>query len=178
MRNRWWLAPLTAGLLFLATAASAEETETAEKSETTETTGTDEAPPPPPPPPDPAAEELKKTIAELQRQLQELQDWKDEQELRALQQSAETEAASEVEETLEDRTYIQGVRSLQMLNPEISVSGDFLFQLALDENDSFYYATDDRSGLPLRAVDVHIQSSLDPFSLFKSALGFAPEGGV
>jgi len=165
-----WLVPLATGLLLLPAVARADED-----------TKEDKKAPAPQPAPAPAAADdaaLTRKIEALEARLQELQDWKDDQELQALQQSAMTEAASEAEEKLEDRTYIQTVRALQAQNPEISIAGDFLFQLIADGDGSFYYAADDRSGLPLRAMDVHIQSSLDPFSLFKSAIGFEAEGGV
>ena len=63
-----------------------------------------------------------------------------------------------------------------MLNPEISVSGDFLAQFIVQ--DDFYAGADDRTSMPIRAVDLHVQSSLDPFSFTKMAIGFDPNEGA
>ena len=116
----------------------------------------------------------------LELRLEALEEWKEDMELKSLQQEAEAESVSEEEDMVpEERTYIQAVRSLQAQNPEISVAGDLLFKLDMDEDfERFYLAQDDRSGLPIRSLDLHMQSSLDPFSLFKSAMTFEPGGGV
>ena len=116
----------------------------------------------------------------LETQLKEIQQAREEEELEKLRQSAENRAASasDQEESLKGRTYITASRSLQALNPEISVSGDFLSQLIINQDFTGYAAADDRSGLPLRALDLHIQSTLDPFSFTKMAIGFAPYEGV
>ena len=117
----------------------------------------------------------------LEEQLSQIQSQLEENELEKLRQAAQTEAAASADksEGLKERTYITASRSLQMLNPEISISGDFLATLIFDENlENFYAAADDRSGLQIRALDVHIQSSLDPFSLTKVALGFIPGEGA
>ncbi len=118
-------------------------------------------------------------IDALEQRLAEIEQARQAEELEKLRQAAETEAASAPDEPAElgEKTYITASRSLQMLNPEISVSGDFLAQLVIDEDaEAFYVGADDRSGLPFRALDMHIQSSLDPFSFTKIAIGFCPEG--
>ena len=79
-----WLAPLAAGLLLLPAAVRADDEQEQEKQEGAAAT--------------PAAiadAALERKVETLEARLQELQDWKDEQELQALQQAAQTEAASE-----------------------------------------------------------------------------------
>jgi hypothetical protein len=120
---------------------------------------------------------LSKQVESLQEQLAEIHAKREEEELTKLRQSAETEAvaAPDASESLEERSYITASRSLQMLNPEISVSGDFLAKAIL--NQDMLAVAGDRSGFQIRALDMHIQSSLDPFSHTKIALGFTPPNG-
>lgn len=123
---------------------------------------------------------LRERLARLEEQLAELQAVREEEELAALRQAAEAEAAAapEPSEGLAERTYVTASRSLQMLNPELSLSADFVSQLVVDPELRFYAGAEDRSRLPLlRALDLHLQSSLDPFSLTKIAIG-ATEHGV
>ena len=119
-------------------------------------------------------QDLEKRVKNLEEQLKEIQESREEEDLEKLRQAADTEAAAapDASESLEERTYITASRSLQALNPEISVSGDFLAQAII--NEEFYAAWDDRSSMPIRALDMHIQSTLDPFSFTKMAIGFAP----
>ncbi|MBW1808234.1 MAG: hypothetical protein JRJ87_08570 [Deltaproteobacteria bacterium] len=123
---------------------------------------------------------LLERLKALESQLRQIQQAREDEELEKLRQSASTEAASAPDKTVisKDRTYITASRSLQALNPEISVSGDFLAQLVLNEDFTGYAGANDRSGLPLRALDLHVQSTLDPFSFTKIALGFMPYEGV
>lgn len=124
--------------------------------------------------------QLRTRLQELEKRLSEIERAREAEELEELRQAARTEAAAAPEEAEElgERTYITASRSLQALNPEISLSGDFLAQLILGEDFTGYAGADDRSGLPMRALDMHIQSTLDPFSFTKIALGFGPEEGV
>ncbi|MBN2495486.1 MAG: hypothetical protein JXR96_12900 [Deltaproteobacteria bacterium] len=124
---------------------------------------------------------MRAQIRTLERQLEEIRERLEAEELEKLRQAADTTAASadDESESLMDRTYITASRSLQALNPEISVAGDFLAQLVVDEDfEAFYAGPHDRSGLPLRALDLHFQSTLDPFSFTKIAVGFDPAEGV
>jgi len=129
-------------------------------------------------------EQMKKLIErvrQLEEQLAEIQQARQDEELEKLRMQAGSEAASAPDEIekLEEKSYVTASRSLQMLNPEISVSGDFLAQVIFDEDlNAFYAGADDRSGMVIRALDMHVQSSLDPFSLTKLALGFEPGHGV
>lgn len=59
-------------------------------------------------------------------------------------------------------------RNLNRLNPEISMTGDFVG-----------FATDqDREDFDAREFELNVQSALDPFSLTKWTLSFSPEEGV
>lgn len=70
------------------------------------------------------------------------------------------------------RTFQQASRSLQAFNPELSVTGDMVSKLLLEKP---YYTEEERSGFSLRAVEVALQSNLDPFSMAKVILEFSPE---
>ena len=122
---------------------------------------------------------LLERVEQLEKQLTEIQQAREDEELEKLRLEADTEAASaqDEREKLEEKTYVTASRSLQMLNPEISVSGDFVGQVIFDEDmEAFFAGADDRSAMVIRALDLHIQSSLDPFSLTKIAIGISPPG--
>ncbi|MBW2699233.1 MAG: hypothetical protein JRF33_00305 [Deltaproteobacteria bacterium] len=120
---------------------------------------------------------LRDRIEKLETSLQAISEQREEEELEKLRQSALSEAATaEEEKGLDEKTYIMASRSLQALNPEISVSGDFLAQLVIDDDSVFYRGANDRSGMPLRAMGLTFQSTLDPFSFTKMALDLSPDG--
>lgn len=131
---------------------------------------------------------LNERISELQQQLTEMQqkhrteiralreqigrlaeDAATEQqgaELRALREAAQKQAAeAETDEQLEEKTFTARGLGLQKLNPEISVAGDVLFSTRQDET------TDESSDFDFRVLDIHVQSWLDPYTLFKGAIG-------
>jgi hypothetical protein len=93
---------------------------------------------------------------------------KSEDELSALRQLAQAEAAKEkpIEEKSEDVTFKSQGLGLQALNPEISVTGDFLFSTRQDTT------SDQSSDFNFRTLGVHVESWLDPYTHFKSALEF------
>ena len=90
------------------------------------------------------------------------------EELASLRQLAQAEAEKEkpVEENQENVTFKSQGLGLQALNPEISVTGDFLFSTR-DDNISDHY-----SDFNFRTLGVHVESWLDPYTHFKSALEF------
>lgn len=95
-------------------------------------------------------------------------------ELKNLQKSAQQmlpAAESSIPSPL-SRTFQQGSRSLQALNPELSITGDMVSKLLLEKP---YYTDEERSGFSLRVVEVALQSNLDPFSKAKVILEFSPE---
>ncbi len=123
---------------------------------------------------------LSQRLRVIEEQMAEIQQAREDEELQNLRQAAETSAATAggEAEVLEERTYITASRSLQALNPEISLSGDFLAQFIMSDELRGYASANDRSSMPLRALDLHIQSTLDPFSFTKMALGYIPGEGV
>lgn len=113
-------------------------------------------------------------VAELEAHLQALSDRLDEDELADLLEKAEmTALAPADEERPEDRTFIAAGRALQKTNPEISVSGDLLWELPID--DDFRAGEPYGLGMPIRAFGVHMQSVLDPYSVAKIAFELFPD---
>jgi len=109
-------------------------------------------------------------INALKQQINELADKtgkpKAKDELTALRESAKAKVTEEViaERELEETTFKSRGLSLQSLNPEISVTGDFLFSTRQD-------TTSDRSSdFEFRTLGVHIESWLDPYTKFKAAI--------
>ncbi len=111
-------------------------------------------------------------IAELKRRIEELERDKvttevlEEDELATLRGLAETEAAKVEEKEKEplETVFKSGGLSLQALNPEISVTGDML-ALYRDQE-----GTRERSDFDFRTLGIHIESYLDPYTRFKSAV--------
>ena len=87
-------------------------------------------------------------------------------ELTALRELAQAKAAKEksLEEKAEEVTFKSRGLGLQALNPEISVTGDFLFSTRQDA------ISDQSSDFEFRALGVHIESWLDPYTRFKAAI--------
>jgi hypothetical protein len=76
---------------------------------------------------------------------------------------------------VELKSFQGGQRSLQALNPEISVVGD-LFGRYVDSGDGRGVIGGERSGAFLRVLGLHLQSNLDPFSFARLAVELHPEG--
>lgn len=91
--------------------------------------------------------------------------------LSALRQAA-MKAGSASTETVEvqEQSFVEKSRSLQAANPEISVVGDALSIYNDTQNDAY------EPGISYRVLGVHLQSTLDPFSLAKAAVELTPEG--
>lgn len=110
-------------------------------------------------------------INDLKKQLDESSNQKAEKspeyELASLRQLAQAEAAKEkpAEEKSEDVTFQSRGLGLQALNPEISVTGDFLFSTRNDKTNDY------DNDFNFRTLGVHIESWLDPYTHFKSAVG-------
>ncbi len=122
--------------------------------------------------------ELRDRIRKLEQKLETLSQKQEDEELAAIIREAETEAeAPTTEEKPEEREFLWGALALQKLNPEISIGGDVLTTLVLNE-DKFYAAENDRSGFTLRSLGIHVQHQLDPYSLFKGAIEFSPFPGA
>jgi hypothetical protein len=134
--------------------------------------------------------ELKQQILELKRQMDEMKS-KHENEIKALQEeidklrpvepvteeikteeeadylrklAQEIAGEEEEEKTPEETVFKFGGLSLQQLNPEISVTGDFLFS---SQQDTTSHKSSD---FDFRTLGVHVESWLDPYSRFKAAI--------
>ncbi len=66
--------------------------------------------------------------------------------------------------------FSSGNRSLQALNPELSVVGDAGGRLQMNDFDTASLGDDSR--FYFRVLGLHFQANLDPFSFFKSAIEF------
>jgi hypothetical protein len=121
---------------------------------------------------------LEQRVRELENKLMQLTEHLDQEAVERLVQEAQSEARAAVEEPApEQREFLEGGLALQRLNPEITVNADILAGLIF-AGTKFYAGEDDRSGLPLRAVGLHFQHVLDPYSLFKSAFEVSPTHGL
>jgi hypothetical protein len=140
--------------------------------------------------------ELKQQILEMQRQMNEMknkheteikaledkieklspaepvtEEVKDEEEADYLRKLAQDIAGEEEEEkTPEETVFKFGGLSLQQLNPEISVSGDFTGHY---RNQS---GTRERSDAEIRGLELNFQSYLDPFSRLKATTHISDDG--
>jgi len=132
-------------------------------------------------------EQLNNKITELQRQILEMQK-KHEAEMNALKQKinqlavqtgrpeltneltslrelAKTKAAqATAEKEPEEEIFKSRGLGLQALNPEISVTGDFLFSYRQDST------SDQSTDFNFRTLGIHIESWLDPYTHFKAAV--------
>ncbi len=115
-------------------------------------------------------------IAELKEQINELaagagkeKEKADIASLRELAKAAASEAAGP-QEPAEEVTYESGGLGLQALNPEISVTGDFLFSSRQDST------SDESSDFNFRTLGIHIESWLDPYTRFKAAIPVTENG--
>ncbi|MFZ0391356.1 MAG: hypothetical protein WAN36_12935 [Calditrichia bacterium] len=94
------------------------------------------------------------------------------QKLRRAAQNYSGKTESESDEAAGTQ-FREGSRSLQALNPEISVTGDLLTRGFRETPE---IAEEARSGFLMRVLGVHIQSNLDPFSMAKASLEWSAEG--
>jgi len=115
-------------------------------------------------------------IAALKKQINELateagkQKAKD--ELTALRELAKAKAAEAAipEEKPEERIFEARGLGLQALNPEVSVTGDFLFSSRQDSTSG------ESSDFNFRTLGIHIESWLDPYTRFKAAIPVTENG--
>ena len=144
----------------------------------------------------PELKELKQQILEMKRQMNEMQQ-KHETEINALKEQidklnqpvseevkAEDEAASlralaesmagekKEQKKPEETVYKFGGLSLQQLNPEISVSGDFIGHYRHQDE------TRKRTDAEIRGLELNFQSYLDPFSRLKATTHIHDDGEV
>ena len=111
-------------------------------------------------------------IGILEERIKKLEEKIEQDELEKLLKEAET-VANNKEEKKETKEFKSGQRSLQAINPEISVLGDMYGQYIANENG---FNEDFRSGAFFRVMETSFQSNLDPFSLAKFIIELNPEG--
>ena len=110
-------------------------------------------------------------ISKLEERIKKLEEKIEQDELNKLLNEAET-FANKKEEKKETKEFKSGQRSLQAINPEISVSGDMFGQYIANDNG---FNEDLRSGAFFRVMETSLQSNLDPFSLAKFIVELSPE---
>ena len=111
-------------------------------------------------------------IARLEKRIKLLEEKAEENQLEKILNEAKAKA-DEDEKTENSTTFKSGQRSLQAINPEISVTGDQYGLFTVDENK---YYPEMKSGAYFRVLGIHIQSNLDPFSFAKAAVELTPAG--
>lgn len=111
-------------------------------------------------------------IDELKAQIEQLasaaEKSRGEDEIASLRRKAQAEVAeaAAAEDQIDREVFESGGLGLQALNPEISVTGDFLFSSRQDTT------SDQSSDFNFRNLGLHIESWLDPYTRFKSAVEF------
>ncbi len=114
---------------------------------------------------------LKEKIKELSKRAGAAEETEAEDELAALRALAESAAGEKKEQKAPEETvYKFGGLSLQQLNPEISVSGDFIAHYRHQPE------TRERADAEIRGVELNFQSYLDPFSRLKATTHISDEG--
>jgi hypothetical protein len=117
--------------------------------------------------------ELREKVKELSEGVGAAKEADVEDELAALRALAESAAGEKKEQKPPEETvYKFGGLSLQQLNPQISVSGDFL---------TYYRHQDEtrkRTDAFLRGLELNFQSYLDPFSMLKATTHVHDDGEV
>ena len=118
-------------------------------------------------------EALKEEVKKLGGATGDSEEASAEDEMASLRALAENAAGQKEEQKAPEETvYKFGGLSLQKLNPEISVSGDFL---------AYYRHQDEtrkRTDAFLRGLELNFQSYLDPFSMLKATTHIHDDGEV
>lgn len=103
--------------------------------------------------------------------------------IESLRSSAEEEAEREEKIKIKDEkeeggffstVFKSGQQALQALNPEISITGDFISQYIRSGNENYARHVDfvEHSGVEMRTLGLHAQANLDPYSYMKVAASF------
>ncbi len=116
---------------------------------------------------------MQKKIKELEEKLKKLQDQQDDLSIHQMQLEGKV-AGETSSKAFHLKDFHGHSRSLQALDPEISVVGDLAGKFVWSHGKE--YAGDNRSGFDVRGLGVHFQSDLDPFSYLKAAITFSPHG--
>ena len=110
-------------------------------------------------------------IDSLKEKIKKLEEKFEQGELEKLLKEAD-EISTQKKES-KSKVFKGGQRSLQAINPEISVTGDAYGNYIFNEDN---FTKTSRSGFYFRGIGLHMQSNLDPFSMTKVAIGFDPHG--
>jgi len=112
---------------------------------------------------------LQKQLDSLGAELAKIKQKEIESELDRLRKAARqqaSEAGEAKKEELEMKTFKEGSRSLQFLNPEISVVGDMLTRYLVN---SPHFTDEARTGFQFRVLELVFQSNVDPYTNAKAA---------
>jgi len=109
-------------------------------------------------------------IAQLEERINKLEKKLEQNELEKILNEAETKA-NEPQDEKKTKVFKSGQRSLQAINPEISLTGDMYGQYIINE---YGFREKARSGVYFRGLGLHMQGNLDPFSFIKVAIAFTP----
>lgn len=131
----------------------------------------------PPAAPDSVAQAADSAYSELLERIEALEQAQGERELEDLRRIAETEAAAAqaaAPAPAAEAVFTSGSRALQALNPELSITADAGLQLAMSgaQPDTL----GDGSGMIFRAVGLHFEANLDPYSFLKIAVPVKLDG--
>ncbi|GAG18816.1 unnamed protein product, partial [marine sediment metagenome] len=97
------------------------------------------------------------------------------EELEALRRAAEATQEAVPEEEAAETTFKSRGLGLQALNPEISVTGDFLAGTGLEvAHGEHHHGEPTDWDFNFRGLGLHFESYLDPYSRFKAAVHAAP----
>ncbi|HDL19440.1 MAG TPA: hypothetical protein ENH29_10325 [Bacteroidetes bacterium] len=116
---------------------------------------------------------LLEKVQRLEKRTQSLEAQQQQSELQKLREEAQTAAVEQSKEEKKTKVFRGGQRALQAINPEISVTGDFLSHYIAE---SPHHAGLERSGNNFRVLGLHFRSDLDPFSYTKIAVEIHPKG--
>jgi len=116
---------------------------------------------------------LQNKIKELEGKVKKLQDQQDDMSIHQMKTDGKISNDSP-NKSFRMKDFHGHSRSLQAMNPEISVTGDFAGKFVWSGGKE--YNGGNRSGFDIRGVGLHIQSDLDPFSYMKAAISFSPNG--
>lgn len=117
---------------------------------------------------------LGQVVTKLSTEVAKFKEEKAEAELEALRNSAQTELqVNPKEKEFTKKTFHEGSRSMQALNPEISVATDMVSNY---KTKSPHFSDESRSGFQIRVAELMIQSNLDPFSFTKIIIEAGNEG--
>jgi len=111
-------------------------------------------------------------VENLKKRIQVLEEKFEQNELEKILEEAEKKS-QEQKVDKSTKTFKSGQRSLQAINPEISLTGDAYGQYLFNKD---RFSEEMRTGAHFRVLAMHIQSSLDPFSMAKMAIEFTPDG--